>query len=170
MFLHFLHALSNDRERVTVFLFGTRLTNVTRELKRRDVDEAMQKVSAAVKDWSGGTRIGAALRDFNFHWARRVLTQGAHVLIMTDGLDREDATLLESEMARLRRSAKRIVWLNPLLRYDGFRARAAGIRAMLPYIDEFRPVHSLESLADLAHALAGPRRQEHDPRAWLKAG
>jgi uncharacterized protein len=170
MFLHFLHALSNDRERVTVFLFGTRLTNITRELKRRDVDEAMQKVSAAVKDWSGGTRIGAALREFNFHWARRVLTQGAHVLIMSDGLDREDASLLEIEMARLRRSAKRIVWLNPLLRYEGFQARAAGIRAMMPYIDEFRPVHSLESLADLARALAAPRREEHDPRRWLKAG
>jgi uncharacterized protein len=170
MFLHFLHALSNDRERVTVFLFGTRLTNITRELKRRDVDEAMEKVSAAVKDWSGGTRIGAALRQFNYHWARRVLTQGAHVLIMTDGLDREDPGLLEGEMARLRRSAKRIVWLNPLLRYEGFQARAAGIRAMMPYIDEFRPVHSLESLADLARALAGPKRQEHDPRSWLKAG
>ncbi|MGE3829588.1 MAG: VWA domain-containing protein [Parvibaculaceae bacterium] len=170
MFLHFLHALSNDRERVTVFLFGTRLTNITRELKRRDVDEAMEKVSAAVKDWSGGTRIGSALRDFNYHWARRVLTQGAHVLLMTDGLDREDPVLLETEMARLRRSAKRIVWLNPLLRYDGFQARAAGIRAMMPYIDEFRPVHSLESLADLARALAAPRREEHDPRRWLKAG
>ena len=170
MFLHFLHALSNDRERVTVFLFGTRLTNITRELKRRDVDEAMQKVSAAVKDWSGGTRIGSALREFNYHWARRVLTQGAHVLLMTDGLDREDTALLETEMTRLRRSAKRIVWLNPLLRYDGFRARAAGIRAMMPHIDEFRPVHSLESLADLARALAAPRREEHDPRRWLKAG
>ena len=170
MFLHFLHALSNDRERVTVFLFGTRLTNITRELKRRDVDEAMQKVSAAVRDWSGGTRIGSALRDFNFHWARRVLTQGAHVLIMSDGLDREDVALLETEMARLRRSAKRIIWLNPLLRYEGFQARAAGIRAMMPYIDEFRPVHSLESLADLARALAAPRREEHDPRRWLKAG
>jgi uncharacterized protein with von Willebrand factor type A (vWA) domain len=170
MFLHFLHALSNDRERVTVFLFGTRLTNITRELKRRDVDEAMLRVSAAVRDWSGGTRIGSALREFNYHWARRVLTQGAHVLLMTDGLDREDPALLETEMARLRRSAKRIIWLNPLLRYEGFQARAAGIRAMMPYIDEFRPVHSLESLADLARALAAPRREEHDPRRWLKAG
>jgi uncharacterized protein with von Willebrand factor type A (vWA) domain len=170
MFLHFLHALSNDRERVTVFLFGTRLTNIARELKRRDVDEAMHKVSVAVKDWSGGTRIGSALREFNYQWARRVLTQGAHVLIMTDGLDREDTSLLDVEMARLRRSAKRIVWLNPLLRFEGFQARAAGIRAMMPYIDEFRPVHSLESLSDLARALAAPRREEHDPRRWLRAG
>jgi uncharacterized protein with von Willebrand factor type A (vWA) domain len=169
MFLHFLHGLMNDRERVSVFLFGTRLTNISRELKRRDVDEAMARVSSAVKDWSGGTRIGGALKEFNYKWARRVLTQGAHVLLMTDGLDREDVTLLNVEMARLRRSARRIVWLNPLLRYQGFEARAAGIRAMMPYIDEFRPVHSLESLADLAAALAAPRRAEHDPKQWLKA-
>lgn len=170
MFLHFLHGLMNDRERVSVFLFGTRLTNISRELKRRDVDEAMARVSSAVKDWSGGTRIGGALKEFNYKWARRVLTQGAHVLLMTDGLDREDVFLLTTEMARLRRSARRIVWLNPLLRYQGFEARAAGIRAMMPYIDEFRPVHSLDSLADLAAALAVPRRAEHDPKQWLKAG
>jgi len=168
MFLHFLHALTNDRDRVSVFLFGTRLTNISRELKRRDVDEAMVKVSAAVKDWSGGTRIGASLREFNFHWARRVLTQGAHVLIMTDGLDREDSGLLESEMARLRRSARHVVWLNPLLRYERFEPRASGIKAMLPYVDEFRPVHSLESLEDLARTLAAPQRREHDPRVWMR--
>lgn len=168
IFLHFLHALTNDRDRVSVFLFGTRLTNITRELKRRDIDEAMQKVSAAVKDWSGGTRIGSALREFNFKWARRVLTQGAHVLLMTDGLDREDTGGLEIEMARLRRSAKRVVWLNPLLRYDRFEARAAGIRAMMPYVDEFRPVHSLESLEALARALAEPARALHDSRNWMR--
>jgi uncharacterized protein with von Willebrand factor type A (vWA) domain len=168
MFLHFLHALTNDRDRVSVFLFGTRLTNISRELKRRDVDEAMMKVSAAVKDWSGGTRIGASLREFNFHWARRVLTQGAHVLIMTDGLDREDPALLQSEMARLRRSAKRVVWLNPLLRYDRFEPRASGIKTMLPYVDEFRPVHSLDSLEDLARTLAKPSRGEHDPKEWMR--
>jgi uncharacterized protein with von Willebrand factor type A (vWA) domain len=127
----------------------------------------MGKVSEAVRDWSGGTRIGTSLREFNYRWARRVLTQGAHVLIMTDGLDREDTALLEKEMARLRRSAKRIVWLNPLLRYDGFEARASGIRAMMPHVDEFRPVHSLDSLAGIAASLAGPRRPEHDPRNWL---
>lgn len=170
MFLHFLHGLMNDRERVSVFLFGTRLTNITRELKRRDVDEAMMKVASAVKDWSGGTRIGSALKEFNYKWTRRVLTQGAHVLLMTDGLDREDVSVLETEMARLNRSARRIIWLNPLLRYQGFEARAAGIRAMMPYIDEFRPVHSLDSLADLAAALAAPKRAEHDPKTWLKAG
>jgi hypothetical protein len=169
MFLHFLHALTNDRDRVTVFLFGTRLTNITREIKRRDIDEAMNKVSLAVKDWSGGTRIGTSLREFNYRWARRVLTQGAHVLIMTDGLDREDTSVLEHEMARLRRQTKRITWLNPLLRFDGFEARAGGIRAMMPYVDEFRPVHNLDSLADLAVTLAAPRRAEHDPRNWLNA-
>lgn len=168
MFLHFLHALSNDRERVTVFLFGTRLTNITRELKRRDVDEAVGKVSQAVKDWSGGTRIGTSLKEFNYRWARRVLTQGAHVLLMTDGLDREDLATLTHEMQRLRRQSKHIVWLNPLLRFDGFKALAGGIRAMMPHVDEFRAVHSLDSLADLARALAGRKSAEHDPRFWTR--
>jgi hypothetical protein len=168
MFLHFLHALTNDRDRVHVFLFGTRLTNVTRELKRRDVDEAMAKVSGAVQDWSGGTRIGTSLKEFNYRWARRVLTQGAHVLIMTDGLDREGVETLEHEMQRLRRQTRRIVWLNPLLRYEGFTALAGGIRAMMPYVDEFRPVHSLDSLRDLATALAGASTAEHDPKKWLR--
>lgn len=161
IFLHFLHAVSNDRMRVSVFLFGTRLTNVTRELKRRDVDEAVQKVSGAVKDWSGGTRIGTTLREFNVKWGRRVLTQGAEVLLMTDGLERDDIDLLKAEMQRLRLSARRIVWLNPLLRYDEFEAKAAGIRAMLPLVDEFRPVHNLNSLKDLALALAGRKETSH---------
>jgi uncharacterized protein len=168
MFLQFLHALSNDRDRVTVFLFGTRLTNVTRDLMRRDVDEAISKVSASVKDWSGGTRIGTSLHEFNFKWGRRVLAGGAHVLLMTDGLDREDVEALEKEMQHLRRNAKRIVWLNPLLRFDGFEAKAGGIRAMMPYVDEFRPVHSLDSLTDLAATLASSKRDAHDPRLWLE--
>jgi uncharacterized protein len=167
MFLHFLHTLINDRDRVHVFLFGTRLTNITRELARKDIDEAMSKVSVAVKDWSGGTRIGTALHEFNFKWGRRVLTQGAHVLLMTDGLDREDVAALATEMKRLRLSAKRIVWLNPLLRFEGFEARANGIRAIMPFVDEFRPVHSLNSLEDLASTLASPRSNAHDPKRWL---
>jgi hypothetical protein len=167
MFLHFLHGLVNDRHGMTVFLFGTRLTNVTRELQHLDVDEAIAKVSAAVKDWSGGTRIGATLREFNYKWARRVLTQGADVLLMTDGLERDDTAQLGKEMQRLRRSAKHIVWLNPLLRFDRFEARAAGIRAMIPYVDEFRPVHSLDSLSDLAQALGNPTGAAHDPRKWM---
>ncbi|WP_395688162.1 VWA domain-containing protein [Aestuariivirga sp.] len=168
MFLQFLHALSNERDRVQVFLFGTRLTNVTRELRRRDVDEAMAKVSGAVKDWSGGTRIGTSLREFNYSWARRVLTQGAEVMIMTDGLDREDTDTLAHEMQRLRRQTKRIIWLNPLLRYDGFEAVAGGIRAMMPHVDEFRPVHSLDSLADLATALTAASPAGAEPRRWLR--
>jgi uncharacterized protein with von Willebrand factor type A (vWA) domain len=167
VFLHFLHALTNDRSRVQVFTFGTRLTNITRELKRRDVDEAMELVGAHVNDWSGGTRIGHILREFNVKWSRRVLAQGAHVLLMTDGLDRDDAGVLEAEMARLSRSARRVVWLNPLLRYAGFEARAAGIRAMMPHVDEFRPCHNLNTLADLAEVLSGSREPEHDPRRWL---
>ncbi len=170
MFLHFLHALANDRSRVQVFVFGTRLTNITRELRRRDVDEAMELVGSHVDDWSGGTRIGYTLREFNLKWARRVLAQGAHVLMMTDGLDRDDVDVLEAEMARLARSAKRIVWLNPLLRYGGFEARASGVRAIMPHVDEFRPCHSLNTLADLAEVLSGSRNETHDPRRWLKSG
>lgn len=169
MFLHFLHGLVNDRTDVTVFLFGTRLTNITRELQHLDVDESIAKVSAAVKDWSGGTRIGATLKEFNYKWARRVLTQGADVLLMTDGLERDDTDQLTKEMRRLRRNAKHIVWLNPLLRFDRFEAKASGIRAMMPYVDEFRPVHSLNSLSDLAEALGKRAGPAHDPRKWLKA-
>jgi uncharacterized protein with von Willebrand factor type A (vWA) domain len=152
--LHFVHALTNDRHRVHTFLFGTRLTNVTRHLKQRDVDVALQRVSGAVVDWSGGTRIGACLKAFNHEWSRRVLGQGAVVLLITDGLDRDAAHGLGDEMARLGRSCRRLIWLNPLLRYAGFEPRAQGIRAMLPHVDELRPVHNLESLAALAEALA----------------
>lgn len=158
MFLHFVHALTQDRERVSTLLFGTRLTNVTRELRRRDVDEAVSRVCAAVPDWAGGTRIGACLREFNFRWSRRLLGQNACLLLVTDGLDREDAAALEEEMARLGRSASRLLWLNPLLRYEGFEPSASGIRAMRPYVDEFLPVHNLESLAALAGTLSRPAR------------
>ena len=166
MFLHFLHVLANDRMRVSIFLFGTRLTNVTRELTRRDVDDAIERVSGAVKDWSGGTRIGATLHEFNRRWGRRVLGQGAEVLLMTDGLERGNIDELTLEMRRLRLSAKRIVWLNPLLRYDAFEARAQGIQAMMPFVDEFRPVHSLNSLVDLAAALAGRKDLRHSSVPW----
>jgi uncharacterized protein with von Willebrand factor type A (vWA) domain len=169
MFLHFLHALLNDRDRVHVFVFGTRLTNITRELKRKDVDEAMEKVSGAVQDWSGGTRIGRCIRTFNYQWARRVLTQGAHVILMSDGLDREEASVLQAEMARLRRSARRIVWLNPLLRYSAFEPKAKGVRAIMPHVDDFRPVHNLESLEDIAEALAGQARGNSEVERWRAA-
>lgn len=160
MLLHFMHALTNDRERVSSFLFGTRLTNITRHLRHRDVDVALGKIGAQVEDWSGGTRIGPALAEFNLKWSRRVLGQGAVVLFISDGLDREGGEGLGREIERLHKSCRRLIWLNPLLRWSGFEPKSAGIRAILPHVDEFRPVHNLDSLADLAQALsrpAGPR-------------
>lgn len=154
MFLHFMHAVTNDRDRVHTLLFGTRLTNVTRYLRDRDVDAALARIGQVVQDWSGGTRISTCLHTFNHDWSRRLLGQGAVVLLMTDGLDRDRDSSLGAEMARLQRSALRLVWLNPLLRYQEFEPRAAGIRAMLPYVDDFRPVHNLESLSGLVDALA----------------
>jgi len=168
MLLHFLHALMNDRDRIQVFTFGTRLTNITRPLAKRDVDEALSTVSLAVDDWSGGTRIGQCLHDFNYNWSRRVLGQNAHVLLMSDGLERDEDGVLELEMARLHRAAKRIVWLNPLLRFDGFEAKASGVRTIMAHVDEFRPVHNLDSLAELAMALAGSRKPAHNPQNWLQ--
>jgi len=168
MLLHFMHALTNDRDRVHTFLFGTRLTNITRHLRQRDVDVAMDKVAAAAEDWSGGTRIGTTLAEFNKTWSRRVLGQGAVVLLITDGLDREGAEGLDAEMERLHKSCRRLIWLNPLLRYEGFEPRTQGARAILPHVDDFRSVHNLESLEQLAAALAtaGPRREEGVSR-WL---
>jgi uncharacterized protein with von Willebrand factor type A (vWA) domain len=155
MFLHFLHALTNDRDRVSVFVFGTRLTNVTRQLRHRDVDVAMRRVADSIRDWSGGTRIGSCLREFNWLWARRTLGQNASVLLVSDGLDREAGEGLAEEMARLHRGCRELIWLNPLLRYGHFEARPAGIRAMLPHVDRFLPVHNLASLIDLARAFEG---------------
>ncbi|HEV7437199.1 MAG TPA: VWA domain-containing protein, partial [Pseudorhizobium sp.] len=167
VFLHFLHALTEKRTRVQTFLFGTRLTNVTRQMRRRDPDDAIAACSDAVADWSGGTRIGAALADFNRLWGRRVLGQGAIVLLITDGLEREGVEELEKEMDRLHRSCRRLVWLNPLLRFDGFEPRARGVRAMLPHVDELRSVHNLQSVADLASALSDHTSLEGDPRRFL---
>jgi len=155
VFLHFLHSLSNDRSRMHTFLFGTRLTNVTRYLRNRDIDEALSSVASAVEDWDGGTRIGETLRRFNIDWARRVLGQGATVLLITDGLDRDAGEGLEAEISKLHRSSRRLIWLNPLLRYDQFEPKALGIRKMLPHVDEFRAVHNISSLADLVATLNG---------------
>ena len=154
--LHFLHAVSNERERVQVFLFGTRLSNITRQLRYRDPEVAFQMVAHVVPDWSGGTRIGEALATFNRRWARRVLGQGAIVLLVTDGLDRDGAVGLAENMDRLRRSCRRLIWLNPLLRWEGFQPKSQGVRAMLPYVDEFRPVHNLASLRGLIDLLSRP--------------
>ena len=156
MLLHFLHAITNDRDRVHTFLFGTRLTNVTRHLRYRDIDLALDKIAEAVVDWSGGTRIGQCLYEFNRDWSRRVLSQGAVVLLITDGLDREGADGLPKEIDRLHRSSRRLIWLNPLLRYEQFQPKSQGIRAILPHVDEFRPVHNLESLMQLTHILSDP--------------
>ncbi len=157
LFLHFLHAVTDARKRVSTFLFGTRLTNVTRALKARDPDEALAACSASVLDWSGGTRIGTSLASFNKLWARRVLGQGAIVLLITDGLERDSGDRLAFEMDRLHRSCRRLIWLNPLLRFDGFEARASGIKAMLPHVDEMRPIHNLESMSELCRALSDQR-------------
>lgn len=159
--LHFLHAVANDRERVSTFLFGTRLSNITRQLRHRDPEVAFEMVAHAVPDWQGGTRIGEALANFNRNWARRVLGQGAVVLLVTDGLDRpregaEPGGDLAENMERLHKSCRRLIWLNPLLRWEGFEPKSQGIRAMLPHVDEFRPVHNLASLRALVETLSRP--------------
>jgi uncharacterized protein with von Willebrand factor type A (vWA) domain len=167
LFLHFLHAVTDARKRVAVFAFGTRLTNLTRSLRHRDPDEALAACSSAVADWSGGTRIATSLHTFNKLWGRRVLGQGATVLLISDGLEREADDRLSFEMDRLHRSCRRLVWLNPLLRYSGFEAKAQGIKMMLPHVDEFRPVHNLKSIDTLIEALSGdaPRRLERKSAA-----
>jgi uncharacterized protein with von Willebrand factor type A (vWA) domain len=168
LFLHFLHAVTDARKRVTTFLFGTRLTNVTRAIRQRDPDEALAACSAHVADWSGGTRIASSLRVFNKNWSRRVLGQGAVVLLITDGLERDADDTLSFEMDRLHRSCRRLVWLNPLLRFDGFEPRAKGVRTMLPHVDELRPIHNLESMTELVRALSGAPSKGYDPKLMLK--
>ena len=163
MFLHFLHAITSDRDRVHSFVFGTRLTNVTRHLRHRDVDVALIAISRAVADWSGGTRIGTALREFNLQWSRRVLGQNAVVMLISDGLDRDAGEDLAAQMERLHKSCHQLIWLNPLLRFEGFEPKASGVKAMLPHVDAFLPVHNVESLLDLARALAVPARADPAP-------
>lgn len=162
MLLHFTHALGHADARVESFVFGTRLTRTTRALRQKDPDIAIGRVMRDVKDWSGGTRITTCLRDFNQHWARRVLSGRATVLLISDGLehgtpDDPRCEQLRFEMERLHKSCRKLVWLNPLLRFDQFQPRAAGIKAMLPNVDEFLPAHNLQSLQELAAVLAGRR-------------
>ncbi|RED18736.1 vWA domain-containing protein [Pontivivens insulae] len=160
MLLHFLHTAANQKgagwAQVHAFTFGTRLTNISRHLRQRDVDAALKATGAEAKDWEGGTRIGASLHAFNRDWSRRVLGQGAVVLLITDGLDREDPAQLVKEAERLRLSARKLIWLNPLLRFDGFAPKARGVRALLPHVDSFRASHSIASLQDLSDALTRP--------------
>jgi uncharacterized protein with von Willebrand factor type A (vWA) domain len=168
LFLHFLHSITDARKRVHSFLFGTRLTNVTRALKAKDPDEALEACSASVMDWSGGTRIATSLHAFNKEWARRVLTQGAIVLLITDGLERDPDDRLAFEIDRLHRSCRRLIWLNPLLRFEGFEAKAKGIQTILPHVDEFRPIHNLESLTALCRSLSEPGSKALEGRAWMQ--
>jgi len=169
MVLHFVHAVANRQgqgwAKVHAFTFGTRLTNITRHLRTRDVDAALNAAGAEAQDWQGGTRIGACLHAFNRDWSRRVLGQGAVVLLITDGLDRDDPALLGRQMERLHLSTRRLIWLNPLLRWDGFAPRARGIAAMLPHVDTFRAAHSIASLEALAQALSDP--SDHGEKARL---
>jgi uncharacterized protein with von Willebrand factor type A (vWA) domain len=170
--LHFLHELAARRGRVHSFVFGTRLTNITRLMRAKDPDEALALCGRAAPDWEGGTRISAALHAFNRDWSRRVLSGSPVVLLFTDGLERDaeaGGPSLAFEMDRLHRSCRRLIWLNPLLRFDGFAARAGGVRAMLPHVDEFRPIHNLASMAALCQALDAAASRDANPRRWLRA-
>jgi hypothetical protein len=160
LFLHFVHGLTRRHPRVHTLTFGTRLTNISHCLRHRDPDLALQGADALVQDWKGGTRIASALAEFNQRWARRLLGDGASVLLVTDGLDRDtDASGgdLAAAAAALSRHAREVIWLNPLLRYEGFEPRAAGVRALLPHVSRHLPVHNLASLADLGRALRAAR-------------
>lgn len=171
MVLHFVHAVANRKgqgwARVHAFTFGTRLTNITRHLRGRDVDAALKAAGQEAQDWSGGTRIGQCLHAFNRDWSRRVLGQGAVVLLITDGLDRDDSDTLSREAERLHLSCRRLIWLNPLLRWTGFVPKAAGIRALLPHVDSFRAGHSIASLEALGQAVSAQR--DHGERDRLMA-
>ena len=169
MLLHFMHVLTTLRNDVHTFLFGTRLTNVTRFLRFKDVDEALAATSSAVEDWSGGTRIGDCLKEFNFNWSRRVLGPGAIVLFITDGLDRGGGIGLSKQIKLIQKSCKRLIWLNPLLRYEEFAPKPTGVKAILPHVDEFRPIHSLESMDQLVNALSETNLQSRFNMApWLE--
>jgi len=171
MLLHFLHAAANAKgagwAQVHAFTFGTRLTNITRHMRGRDVDAALAAAGAEARDWEGGTRIGESLRHFNRDWSRRVLGQGAVVLLITDGLDRDSPDILAAEADRLRLSARKLIWLNPLLRWDGFAPRARGVKVLLPRVDSFRAGHSIASLDALALALT--RADDTGDKARLMA-
>lgn len=177
LLLHFVHTISNGLLNVETFVFGTRLTCITRQLKRRDVDDAVRDVTRSVQDWSGGTRIGDALHGFNRDWARRVLGRGAVVLVISDGWDRGDAGTLEVEMDRLQRSCHRLIWLNPLLGSPDYRPLTIGMKTALPYIDSFLPAHNLDSLINLGNLLSAidesrpvrsPGARKQAAAAWSK--
>ncbi|MCV2892878.1 vWA domain-containing protein [Lentibacter sp. XHP0401] len=163
MMMHFLHTLvwapHSDWGHVHGFTMGTQLTNITRALHRRDVDDALKAVGHDAPDWQGGTRLGDALHAFNRDYSRRVLGQGAVVLLITDGLETGGTEMLRKEAERLSLSCKRLVWLNPLLRFDGFAPKAAGVRTLLPLVDSFHACHNVDSLAELSKALGAPSQK-----------
>ena len=174
MLLHFIHSLYAGLEsRVEAFLFATRLTRITKQLAHRDIDQAVDGVSKAVPDWSGGTRIGAALKEFNFNWARRTLSWGSIVMIVSDGWDRGEPEILSDEMRRLQRSCRRLIWLNPLAGREGYESLTRGMQAAEPYVDDLLPVHNLAALMDLAAHLNGlsdswPVRRQAPPVVTIK--
>ena len=153
MLLHFIHTIAGGLDRVEAFLFATRLTRITRYLRYRGIDQTVAEVARAVPDWAGGTRIGQALKTFNFQWARRVLGGGAVVLIISDGWDRGEPELLAKESSRLQRSCRRLIWLNPLAGSPTYQPLTRGMQTALPYVDDFLPIHNLNSLAALARHL-----------------
>jgi uncharacterized protein with von Willebrand factor type A (vWA) domain len=171
IFLRFVHALTSRRQRVHSFLFGTRLTNISHFMRDRDVDVALRRIADHVEDWSGGTRIGTAIRTFNRDWSRRVLGQGAVVLLITDGLDRDGAEGLAPEIERLQKSCAKLIWLNPLLRFDGFEPKSQTIQQILPHVDAFLPLHSLDSMEELSavigQQLTGQWRHHAMPH-WMQ--
>ena len=159
LLLRFVHALEHGLDATEVFVFSTRLTRITRELRRRNVDAAIAEVVNAVDDWSGGTRIGEAIRTFNYDWSRRVLRSGATVVVISDGWDRGDPDLLAEEMARLQRSCRRLIWLNPLLGSSGYQPLTRGMKAALPFCDYFLPIHNMRSMEALSHLLSSMNDQ-----------
>jgi uncharacterized protein with von Willebrand factor type A (vWA) domain len=170
--LQFAHAISAGLGNVETFVFGTRLTRITRQLRHKDIDDAIDAVSKHVVDWSGGTRIGEAIKEFNFRWGRRVLGRSPVVLLISDGWDRGDPELLAREMDRLQRSCHRLIWLNPLLGTPGYEPLTVGMQAALPFVDDFLPVHNLVSLEQLGAKLAslGPQRPLRRQRMTITRG
>lgn len=167
--LKFVYAISNGLEKVEAFVFSTRLTRITHHLKEKDVDLALDQATLAIHDWAGGTRIGESLKTFNYEWGRRVLGQGAIVLLISDGWDRGDIGLLRREMDRLQLSCHRLIWLNPLLGSENYEPLTRGIQTALPYVDDFMPVHNLKSLEQLGNLLERlseyrPERRQHTPQ------
>jgi uncharacterized protein with von Willebrand factor type A (vWA) domain len=153
LFLHLMYALVQGSRHIETFVFGTRLTWITPALRYRDLDSALDKMSELVLDWSGGTRIGESLRAFNYRWSRRVLGRSAVVIIISDGWDRGDIDTLDQEIQRLRRSVSRLIWLNPLIGHPGYQPLVRGIQTILPHVDDFLPLHNLQSLEDLVRRL-----------------